>query len=295
MICVLAALGGCGRAERGVVPERAPVYEQAQAPKDRAPNDRAATANATGRIPAASERPSEVLTAADHEPDAKARAAAKAAGVKLVSPEQARRVALHFASLRWKGSTLGPARLAFAPDGVPEVYFYVICKNGAPDVSSFDGELSALRECKAALELDAAALNDEKPGIAESLRTVNSLMRASDRYATIVVGANDGREPFIASFGGLPPHIVLRDDALAARRAQLAGKQPAEPRMIWLPPMFVLFEFSSADGNPPAAYEARGAELGEVSLTSWQRPSVDKQVMEQRVAKWRCLTETPGE
>ena len=223
------------------------------------------------------------------------RAAAEAAGVNLVPVQQAKTVALRSATRRWDGARVGLTRLVCAPDGVPEAHFALVLKPGTPAISTnaLAEAISALRKQRVELERRMASAGpDEVNELAAKVRSLWEKMRGADKYATVVVGANDGREPFIASFDGLPPQVFLRDDAIEMRRKQLGGADPGEPNVVWLPPLFVAFEFPPADGRGPGTYlQARGTELHEVDLHEWQRRPLSEELLQKRRAKWRQFEE----
>ncbi|HUU68816.1 MAG TPA: hypothetical protein VM186_04795 [Planctomycetota bacterium] len=165
-----------------------------------------------------------------------------------VSVEEAGRVADHFAKLRWPGCTIGAAAAAYAPDGLPEVYFFIVCRNAEQATSGEDA-----------------------------------------RFGTVVVGASEEREPFIASLGGLPVVLTLRKQAMEARR-RTCGCDPGEPRVVWLPPLFTFFEFPPAEGEArSAAFEVRGASLQPVSLAGWRRPIISDDILRKRKEKWQTF------
>jgi hypothetical protein len=219
--------------------------------------------------------------------------------IKPVAVDEARKVAVQSAAPRWRGCRVGTAEVAYAPDGLPEVYFFLVYLPGTPEVAAdtIASQVSDLRRQRVELEQQAArATQDEAARLAPQIKAIWQKMRAADRYATVVVGANDGREPFIASFSGLPPQTLLREDAVEARRAQLKGKDPGEPRIVWLPPLFVFLEFPPAEEQGRGAlFEARGTQLREVALCDWTRPLLAGGTLQQRREKWQSLRETPNE
>jgi hypothetical protein len=186
--------------------------------------------------------------------------------------------------------------LALAPDGRPEVYFFVVFKPGVPvrSLQELSKQVSDLR--KRRLEIQQAPPGDTAGGAAnrqEELRAAWHQMRAADKYGTIVVGANEGREPFVASFGGLPPYVFLLEDAVEKAEAKLGGPPPQAPRLVWLPPLFVLFEFIQDKGQLSRSMfiEARGTEIVEVSLSGWRRQSMPPDALRRREAKWAAFRE----
>ena len=165
-----------------------------------------------------------------------------------VSLEEAGRVADHFAELRWPGCTIGAATTAYAPDGLPEAYFFIVCRNAEQAASGEDA-----------------------------------------RFGTVVVGATEEREPFIASLGGLPAVLTMREQAIEARR-RTCGCDPGEPRVVWLPPLFTFFEFPPAEGEARSAvFEVRGTTLHQVSLAGWHRPVITDDVLHKRKEKWQTF------
>jgi len=218
------------------------------------------------------------------------------AGVNLLPPARIRAVALHFARRRWQGCKVGPGSLAYAPDGVPEVSFHVVYKRGVAEVplEEIAARVAALRAERLDLEQQLArAPADQAAELRARIAQLWKRIRGAESYATIVAGANDGREPFIASFGGLPPQLYLIDDAKDLRRKQLGGADPGEPRIVWVPPAYVAFEFPPAAGQPAACFAARGTELHEISLAGWQRTPLPEEIAKLRAAKWQALA-APG-
>ena len=220
------------------------------------------------------------------------------AAVQLVPPELARTVAAKYAASRWKGCQVGEGLLAYAPDGRPEAYFFVVSKNGVPPTSpdELKQRVSALRERR--LEAEGPRSQDRvapTDTTSAEVRVLWKQMRAADEYGTVVVGANNGREPFIASFAGLPPQIVLLEDALQMAAAKLGTGQRPEPQVIWRPPLFVFFKFRVGYAADTALFlEVRGNDLCEVPSPEWKRPVVPEEVLRQRRARWANLKETAG-
>lgn len=225
--------------------------------------------------------------------------AAEVAGVNLVPLEQAKIVALRFANRRWAGARVGPTLLVHAPDGVPEAHFCLILKRGTREVSMsvLSERISALGRRRIELSRRLAEAGpDEVDELAARVRSLWDKMRGADKYATVVVGANDGREPFVASFDGLPPQMFLRNDAIEMRREQLGGADPGEPSVVWLPPLFVAFEFPPADGHGAGTYlQARGTQLVEVDLHKWRRKRLSEKLLQERRGKWRRFSVAPEE
>jgi len=210
----------------------------------------------------------------------------------------AERVASRFAQHRWKGCTMGPSVLACAPDGTPEAYFFIVFLPGSQRVrlTELQARIATVQKERAELERKRDESSPaESAGIDSRIKTLWAQMRGDDTYATVVVGANEGREPFIASFGGLPPPLVLRDDAITLRRQQLGGQDPGEPKVIWLPPLFVFFEFEAKAGGPGVWLEARGTELAKRQPLAWQRPVLPNDVLAQRRQKWTSFRENGHE
>ena len=224
--------------------------------------------------------------------DADAPAAAGAARAKAVPAALAGRVAEQFATQRWKECRIGPFSVGYGPDGVPEAYFFIVYLPGAPQKSIEDlrAGISPLRAERVALEKQATA--ERAAELRPRLKAIWSKIRGDDLYATVVVGANEGREPFIASFGGLPPHVFLREDAIEMRRTQMDGGDPGEPKTVWVPPLFIVFEFPPGKDGKRAYLEARGTELHETQLLDWKRPETPAGVLEERQKKWRSFEDT---
>lgn len=224
--------------------------------------------------------------------------AASAAGVKMMPVQTARQVAEQFGSRRWKGCRIGPAVSASAPDGVLEACFFIVYRPGAAErsVQELIAQAAAARLKRVEMEKQladagaSAASPERTADLRAGIKAAWSQMRGDDQYATVVVGANDGREPFIASFAGLPPQIVLREDAIEMCRKQLGGKDPGEPRSVWLPPLFVIFQFPGGGaGGAPLCFEARGTELGETRLSDWTRSKLPEDSLRERRAKWESF------
>jgi len=216
----------------------------------------------------------------------------RAAGAKIMPPERVRSAALHFARQRWQGCRIGPGSPAFAPDGVPEVSFHVVYKDGAAETSAEEIATNVAKWRAERLALEQQLENapaGQKATLRARIADAWKQMRGDESYSTVVAGTNEGREPFIASFGGLPPHFYLSDDAKDLRRRQLNGADPGEPRVVWLPPVFVVFEFPPAAGRPAAWLEARGTELVEVSLKDWKRQPLPDETAKLRAQKWQAL------
>jgi len=211
---------------------------------------------------------------------------------QLVDYEIAQKVAGHYARVRWEDATVGPGEIYYAPDGKPEVYFFIVFRKGTPK-ESVTGLLHRIRVLRRQRMYCEKALESAQPEEAKRLQTqVSTLwgqMSASDRYGTVVVGAHEEREPFVASYNGLPPHIFLREDAVDKRRQQIGGKSPWEPRYIWQPPLFVGFEFPAAEGESRGVFfEVRGVDLQQVSTGSWERMPIPERLLQQRKRKWQA-------
>jgi len=215
--------------------------------------------------------------------------------VEMVDPELAKQVAAQYAASRWEGCQVGDWLLAYAPDGRPEVYFFLVFKQGVQDVSlqELSKQVSDLR--KRRLEIQQAPIGDTGGDAAsrqEEIRALWHQMRAADKYGTVVVGANEEREPFVASFGGLPPQVVLREDAVQVAVAKLGhGVLPA-PEVVWQSPLFIFFTFHRKDAGVSAfSLQVRGNDLCGVSLSRWKRAAVPEEVLRLRKAKWAALKE----
>lgn len=159
---------------------------------------------------------------------------------KDVSYAFAKKVAAHYANVRWDHAHIGQGQLYYAPDGTPEVYFFVAFKEGILGRSEAEllNEVAAFRNRRIRIQ---KALEDVPETQEAMVKNLWSQMCGADKYATVVVGAHEEREPFIASYNGLPPHIFLREDAIETRRRQIQGKHPGEPKYIWQPPLFVQY------------------------------------------------------
>lgn len=214
--------------------------------------------------------------------------------VEMVTPELAKQVAAQFAEARWEGSRVGEGFLAYAPDGRPEVYFFLVFKQGVPELSLQDlsKKVSDLR--KRRLEIEQAPIEDTSGNMAsqqEEMRAIWHQMRAADKYGTVVVGANEGREPFIASFGGLPPQVFLLEDAMQVAAAALHTDQQMEPRVIWCPPLFIFFKFAGGPADRTLFLQAQGSNLCEALLSGWKRPVMPQEVLQRRKARWAAEKE----
>ena len=218
--------------------------------------------------------------------------------VELVPPEVARRVAIRHAASRWEGCQVGDWLLAYAPDGRPEVYFFLVFKDGVPSMP-LDGvrqRVSALRQRRVELERRQQGEGTEPDNDTSSdVRGLWREMRGVDTYGTVVVGANEGREPFIASFGGLPPQVFLVEDAMQVAAAESHTDQQIGPQVIWCPPLFIFFKFAGGPGGRTLFLQAQGSNLREASLSEWKRPAVPEEVIRRRRARWAAEKETAGD
>ena len=217
----------------------------------------------------------------------------------MISVAIAKQAAQRFLNRWHSGYRIGPSIPGYAPDGVREVYFAIGYreKQEEPSVADLLGRLARLRAEKASLTLELARAPERKAvELKERTRQLEKMIRGEDEYCTVVVGANDGREPFIASFGGLPPPIFMKDDAMEMRSRQLGGAPAPEPRIIWLAPVFVFFEFpGTADGKPGVCLQAQGSELVPVEPFRWQREPLSPEKLQERRRKWdEIIREAPG-
>lgn len=102
----------------------------------------------------------------------------------------ARAVATYYASARWEGSRVGEGQLYYAPDGKPEVYFFMVFKERVPEKTNQElfEQVSAIR---------AKRINQEEsykkmsPNKAENqkvvIRELSGQMSGGDKYGTVVV------------------------------------------------------------------------------------------------------------
>lgn len=214
-------------------------------------------------------------------------------GQQAVTYELARKVAAQYAKARWEHSRVGEGHLYHAPDGQPEVYFFVIFKEGTPDRSEAEllSEVAASRSRRVKIEKDLQNVpKDVAKTQAAMVQNLWSQMSGANQYATVVVGAHKGRELFVASYSGLPPHIFLRADAIETRRRQIKikGRVPGEPKYVWLRPLFVAFEFPPAEGQGESVFlEVRGTHFRNVPLSKWKRAELSNNVLEKRKQKWQ--------
>jgi len=216
-----------------------------------------------------------------------------------VAPDFARQIAQKYADLRWRGARVGDGELYYSQDGLAQVYAFVVFKTNAVPEGA-DGLLARV----AALRVTSLGIQNQ--GMTGAPETVDAPVRAAwqrmaapDRYGTVIVGAHEGREPFIACYAGLPPHILFREEAIARKRSQLAGRDPGMPRCLWSPPAFVAFEFPDATskGGPRVALSIRGVQLVErtISLpdngigvtTTYPEPTAS--LLRSRKGKWLQL------
>jgi hypothetical protein len=208
-----------------------------------------------------------------------------------VTYELAKKVATQHAKARWTGSHVGEGQLYHAPDGRPEVYFFVILKEGTPAKSETELliEVADLRSRRVKIQDDLQNLpKDMTKTQAAMIQNLWSLMSGADQYATVVVGAHEGREPFIASYSGLPPHIFLREDAIKTMRQQVQGRYPGKPKYVWRPPLFIAFEFPpSREQDESVFLEVRGTRFHNVSLSNWKWTKLSNEVLEMRKQKWQ--------
>lgn len=212
-------------------------------------------------------------------------------GQQAVTYELARKVAAHYAKVRWDGARIGEGQLYYAPDGVPEVYFFVVFKEETPDRSEAEllSEIAALRSRRTKIQKGLENVpKDVAKTQAATIQNLWSQMSGADTYATVVVGAHEGREPFVASYSGLPPHIFLREDAIETRRRRIKGKNPLKPKYVWLRPLFVAFEFPPAERQGESVFlEVRGIRFHNVPLSKWKRAKLSNEVLEKRKQKWQ--------
>jgi len=180
----------------------------------------------------------------------------------LVSLDAAEKAADFFSKRRWPNSKVGPAKLATSFEGRPEAYFFLIYKPGADE------------------------LTVEELG----MRVSPDDMSMIDDYATVIIGAHEEREPFIASFGGVPLQMLMINEAIEKRRNEI-GEEPGEPRMIWDPPYFITFQFPSEEDTGLAGAEedkfffVDGTELLEVKH-GLNKTQIDKGLLQKRKNKW---------
>jgi hypothetical protein len=214
-------------------------------------------------------------------------------GQQAVTYELAKKVATQHTKARWIGSHVGEGQLYHAPDGRPEVYFFVIFKEGTPARSEAELliEVAALRSRRAKIQKDLQNVpKDVAKTQAVMVQNLWSQMSGADQYATVVVGAHEGREPFVASYSGLPPHVFLREDAIETRRRQIKikGRVPREPKNVWLRPLFVAFEFPPTEEQGESVFlEVRGIHFRNVPLSKWKRTQLSNEVLEKRKQKWQ--------
>lgn len=205
--------------------------------------------------------------------------------------ELAREVAKHYATVRWEGARLGEGQLYYDPNGFPEVYFFVVFKKGVVKKSTATllQKTNALRSQR--IEQERLA-RSSLPSVSKEAQVVVKdiwiQMSAPDKYGTIVIGAHEGREPFIASYSGLPPHIFLREDAIETARHKLRGRKPNKIRYIWQPPLFVVFEISEGqEAFNNVQLEVKGTKLHQINIQQWRRSKLNYKVLQQRKQKWR--------
>lgn len=212
---------------------------------------------------------------------------------KNITYKLAQTVAAHYAKYRWEGARVGEGQLYVAPDGAPEVYYFVVFKKGASVKTQTEllNEVRELRSQRVKIEETLGNIPESTVKTERSIaRSIWVQMSAADKYGTIVVGAHEGREPFVASYNGLPPHIFLKGDAIETRRNQIKGENPGEPKYLWLPPLYVVFEFPPTDKQEGNRFlEARGIELKEALLAHWERSVVPENVLRERKGKWQGL------
>jgi len=168
----------------------------------------------------------------------------------------ARKVAQRYAEARWSGSRVGKGELCYSPDGSPEVYSFLVFKTNTVQrtTARISARLHQVRERRGASVGSADA---------EEVRSAWRDMAAPEQYGTVVIGAHEGREPFIACFSGLPPQILFKPDAVEMRKSEMGAHEPGQPRCIWSPPAFWAFQFPDADKKTGEAVllQVRGTRL----------------------------------
>jgi hypothetical protein len=218
---------------------------------------------------------------------------------KSVTYKLAQAVAEHYANSRWDGARIGEGQLYVAPDGTPEVYFFLVFKKGTSVKTEREllNEVGELRNQRVEIEktLENTSESPEKTK-RKVVHTIWSQMSAADKYGTVVVGAHEGREPFVASYNGLPPHILLREDAIETARVKLSRAGPKEIRCIWQPPLFIAFEISEEGKELESVFlEARGTKLRQIKTPRWERPELQDKVLQIRKQKWQSWREVLSE
>ncbi|MFH1625190.1 MAG: hypothetical protein ABID54_08575 [Pseudomonadota bacterium] len=211
---------------------------------------------------------------------------------KEISYELAEKVATYYATKRWEGIQVGPGQLYCAPDGTPEVYYFVVLKKDLPikTLESISEEVATLRKRRIEIEQDLEDSSEKSSSLVGDLWRE---MSAGEKYGTVIVGAHEGREPFIASYSGLPPHIFLKEDAVETRRAQIGGANPGEPKFCWLPPTATVFQFPAADKTQQSVFlEVRGTQFRQIPLANWKRTELAEGALQQRKNKWQLFRET---
>ncbi len=225
--------------------------------------------------------------------------ASAASGQESVTYELAKKIAARYATARWVGSRVGEGQLYYAPDGKPEVYFFVVFKKDVAEksVSTLLEETATLRSRRIETEKSTKKVStDVAKGQSVVVKNLWKQMSSPDKYGTVVIGAHEGREPFIASYSGLPPHIVLREDAIETARLKLRGKRPNNIKHIWQPPLFVALEVSEKRKTlDKVQLEVRGTKLHQIKTLPWKRPKLENKALQKRKQKWqswrRCLSE----
>lgn len=208
-----------------------------------------------------------------------------------VSYELARKVAIYYAEVRWGNVRIGQGELYYAPDGTPEVYFFIVFKKDTAEkpISEIMEETATLRNRR--VEVEKSIKNVPTKVAKERAITIKNLweqMSAPDKYGTVIVGAHEGREPFIGSYSGLPPHILLREDAIETARSKLNREGPEDVRHIWQPPLFIAFEISEETEELKNVFlEVRGTNLHQIKTPRWERPRLQDKVLQKRKQKWQ--------
>lgn len=212
---------------------------------------------------------------------------------KSVSYEFAKKVAARYGTARWPGSQIGEGELYYAPDGMPEVYFFILFKKDIEkkSLSALLEETTVLRDKRVEAEgliknAPANVMKEQSVAIKDIWRQ----MSAADKYGTVVVGAHEGREPFIASYSGLPHHIFLNGDAIETANIKFGRKKPKNIRFIWQPPLFITFDISEKGKEMESvSLQVRGTELRHIKLLRRERPKLQENVLQKRKQKWQSL------
>ena len=208
---------------------------------------------------------------------------------KNVSENFAKKVAYHYAARRWSECVIGPAQVYYSLEGQTQVFCFLVLKN-KDTLPTIDQPTNATNVYKSHVPSQTR----------EATEWIKTRINSPEKYATIIIGANEGREPFIASYNGLPPHITLQEDAKKLRRKQVdSEKEVGTIRFIWYPPCFSAIQFIKHEIDTCitnlALFEVQGSRLLDTSHISksvqheHSHKVVIDPILRERKGKWDNL------